>query len=495
MVPHPWQAEELLRLGGYLDPYDLSRQQVPTAENPMMLALPAANGSGKDLYLIAPFLVWLAISGIRNRGICTSSSFEQVKYQTEPGVLELIDRCHKVFGPIFKSVEFHHICHLTGSEIKLFATNEAKYAEGYHPWPGGKMALVMNEAKSIEEPIFMALTRCTGYSYWLEISSPGGKSGRFYRDAVGGIQHPGTCQLNKFYVRRVSAYDCPHIAKSHIDRQIADMPTWWIDSSINALFSDVDDSTIIPARYLDELARSTIKSDGDDIGIGLDSAAGVDENSLYVRQGNKIVFEYHFRQRDTTQTPLEIDRELTPWRHLQYTFNADDGGISHAIVDGLVRLGWRITRCNNQSPAVDKKRFLNLGIEMWYKLRKLIIRKELNHTFYNTATNIGDKHLYEQLITRKIDGQQSVQGRIKIEPKAAHKSRTGCSPDRADALVLTFWSYRSRYFDELANPPAAPRRSQFSSIADLSQRYGWEELTPPNKEPNGSRYTQQTSTI
>ena len=142
------------------------------------------------------------------------------------------------------------------------------------------------------------------------------------------------------------------------------MPSWWVDSSINALFSDVDDSTIIPTHFVEELGAHLPTINGNDIGIGLDTAAGVDENSLYVRQGNRVIHEYHFRQKDTTQTAESIDSELLPWKTGSYIFNADDGGVSHAITDNLVKLGWRINRCHNQSPATDKRRFLNLGIQM-----------------------------------------------------------------------------------------------------------------------------------
>ena len=86
MIPHAWQAEEMLRLGGFVDPYDLTTHVEFTKENPLLYCLPACNGSGKDQYVISSFLVWFAVCGLRNRGICTSSSFEQVKNQTEPGV-------------------------------------------------------------------------------------------------------------------------------------------------------------------------------------------------------------------------------------------------------------------------------------------------------------------------------------------------------------------------------------------------------------------------
>jgi hypothetical protein len=486
MAPHAWQCEELLRLGGYLNPYDRSVKYQPTVEDPYLLTLPAANGSGKDQYIIAAFAVWHAMKGLRNRCIITSSSHEQVKNQTEPHIAELCARVNKFFPGTFRSVQFHHTCLTTGSEIKMFATDDPKYAEGYHPWPGGEMAIIINEAKSVSEEIFNALTRCTGYSYWLEISSPAGRSGRLYRDACKAIEYPETLVLGKFYKRHISAFECSHIPRSHIERQIEEMPEWWVDSSIRALFSDAADDVIVPGHYITALALKLPEVVGSDIGIGLDLAGGVDENAVFVRKGNKVIFKYFFRQKDTDATADFLDRELTPWKDSNYTFNSDDGGISKAINDKLVKLGWRINRCNNQSPARDKSRYLNLGIEMWYKLRHLIIRKEIHETF-------DEPILHSQLTSRRLHGEESVQGKLRIEPKPKHKSRMGSSPDRADAFVLCFYSYRSNYFDKPATTQAN-RRPIFTSTEALEAYYSWGEGSDlPVKSPSiKQQFSQQT---
>lgn len=494
MVPHPWQAQELLRLGGYLNPFDLNTRIIPDEENRLLYGLPAANGSGKDQFIIAAFAVWFALCGLKNRCIITSSSRDQVKFQTEPGIKFLVERVNQTFGSKwFRSVEFHHVCLETGSEIKLFATDEPGRAEGYHPWPGGKMALIMNEAKSIPEDIYDALRRCTGYSYWLGISSPGGKSGTFYNNSILGVRHPAPCKLNQFFYRHISAYDCPHLSRADIADKIRDMPQWWVDSSINAEFSNVGDTVIIPDHFLRLLASNLPKPAGDDIGIGLDTAAGLDENSCYVRAGNRIIHEFHFRQKDTDWTADYINEQLAPWKHKDYTFNADDGGISKAISDKLTKLGWRITRRNNQSPAYNKREFLNLGIESWWKLRTLIVRKEIHLNILTPEGIVQPNHrqLYTQLTSRRYDGDESVQGKLKIEPKPVHKQRMRESPDRADALVLCFYSFRSNYF---AAEDTAAKRTPVVTMSEFRNKFGWEEipgLTNKHHATN-SRFTFQT---
>lgn len=431
-APHAWQREELLRFAGFRDP---SKPIITpyTPEDPLKMCLPAANGSGKDQFYIALSAVWDALTGCKNRSIITSSSEKQLKSQTQPHIIDLIERCNNVFGKIFEYIHFHIVCRLTGSEILLFITNEAGRAEGFHPWPGGHMNLYFNEAKTIEDSLWSAFARCTGYCRWLEISSPGPKVGHFYRTALSGIEHPALYKPGRFYVRYVSAYECPHIPIGHIEDQIREQTPEWVDSSINARFSNVGQQFLITSQHID---AATAVAQGTDIGISLDSAASVagDESSCYVRRGNKIIHHFHFRQADTTVTAVLVDTQLAQFKPLPYTFNADDGGLGHGIVDQLVKLGWRINRILNQSSAAGQPEFLNRGAAVWFHTRKLFISNSL-------APIPNDPILHRQLTTRLYE-QADTSGKIKLESKPTAKRRTRESPDRADAFVLCFYSYR-----------------------------------------------------
>lgn len=458
LVPHDWQKEELLRLGGYLDPSDLSKRAAIDEHNAFMLNLPAANGSGKDQYLIAPFAVWFALVGCRNRTIITSASHDQLKSQTAPSILYIIDAVNRLFPGTFRTVEFHYVCTLTASEIKLFATDEEGRAEGYHPWHGGRMAIIINEAKTVR--MFNALRRCTGYAYWLEISSPGPKSGDFYQSSLNAVCYPALPELNHYYHRRISAYDCPHIPKAHIERMREEMTPEWFQSSILAEFSEVGESIVVTSSMLLTTRAAQVERIGEDIGIGLDLAAGGDENSCYVRKGNRVIHEFHFRQRDTTITDQQIDTELAPWKQLDYAFNADDGGIGRAIIDNLAKRGWKITRRLNQSPAYNKREFLNLGAEMYFHLRRLIMRH---------AIILPNEPVFNKQIVSRYYGRQDTTGKFKLESKPDSRARNKFSPDRADAFVLCFFSYRPSVVAEVAPVQSgAPK-----SLAQFIEQLAW----------------------
>lgn len=436
LTPYKWQFEMLMMMAGYLTPGDFKTKYKISIEEPFKLVASCANGSGKDMILIAAFAVWYALTAPRNRVIITSASFEQLKSQTEVHIKELANRANKKFGPLFKFTQFHYVVPELGSEIKLFVTDESGRAEGWHPFVGGNMALIMNEAKTINEKIFDAISRCTGYSHWLEVSSPAGRSGHMYRMASNAIQYPNQAVLGKFYFRRVTAFECPHLPKSHIQAIVFDKgenhPL--VRSSIYAEFSDYDEPVVITNYAYEKCEKAKIPLEGNDIGIGLDLAGGGDEDVIFVRKGNKVIHFYAFCQRDTDLAVLTIDKQLSPWKDTDYIFRADNGGLGQAIIDKLVKFGWRIRRTNNQSPANNKREFLNLGAEMYFKIKRLIERCDII---------LPDIHkLKEQLTSRRFSGEASTQGKFALESKKEARLAGLSSPDRADAFVLCFASYK-----------------------------------------------------
>lgn len=87
----------------------------------------------------------------------------------------------------------------------------------------------------------------------------------------------------------------------------------------------------------------------------------------------------------------------------------------------------------NQSAAFNSKEFLNLGAEMWHHVRELFERRQI--------VPPSDLELLSQLTTRpaKFSGNQ---GRKLLISKILLRAQGIKSPDRADAFVLAFFSYR-----------------------------------------------------
>lgn len=412
---HAWQVEENMRIA----------QFPATTQKPLRYCLCAANGSGKDAMIIAANAIFFCLRYIRARVIITSSSGVQLTSQTESYIRNLAEKVNQKFGmPYFKINQRYIKCRFSGSEIRMFATDEAGKAEGYHPFPDAPepiLVMIVNEAKSVPEEIIQALKRCT-VSHWLYISSPGEPKGSFHYAFT-----------NWPHVKRVTSFDCPHKSLDVIeeDRKEFGEHSAIYRSKHLALFTSVDGECVMSEDSVNSCLATKIQSQHQDwpLSVGIDSAAGGDECVVCVTRGNTVVKEYWFREKDTTKSTDRIDAFLVEQRVPKDSLhiNADDGGVSKAITDGLSRKGWRINRILNQWAAFNKRDFGNRGAENWFKVARFIQLKlvDLSKLSEKTISQLKSRHY-----------RKGEKDRTYLKKKSEEKAEGFDSPDRADAYVL-----------------------------------------------------------
>lgn len=423
VTPHLWQIEvsEALCAKGYHD------------KNPLKYCLCANNGSGKDSFVLAPYAVWFIMCQVRARVIITTSSGTQLTNQTEPPIADLcraINEKHQ--EPIFKIRQRYIRCLKSGSEIRLFATDDPGKAEGYHPIePYRPFLKIANECKSIDEEIFKALNRCTGFSHYLMVSSPGESKGSFHHSWKMGQEGKSNWKS-----RTITVYDCPHanVEEMESDRLEFGENSAYFRSKWLALFTSIDSMVVINQeiviKCLDfcriHLYRNWPKR------VGMDLAAGGDECVVSIWQGNKRINQLAWRERDTTISSIKIDQFLTLngiSKESDY-LKADDGGVGRGIIDQLVRMGWiKIHRIMNQSPAKNKKAYGNKGAEMCFNFMRLIEEGLL-------MLPSDDDQFMHQLTSRHYKQAQGSNNRIFLRSKADEKAEGFKSPDRLDAAML-----------------------------------------------------------
>ena len=419
---YPWQVEILEDLG--------SINKKATGQHPHKFCLLANNGSGKDKFIIAPFAIWFTLTKIKSRVIITTASGSQLTSQTEPYISDLCSKVNSFFGQEVYRIRQRYIkCLLTGSEIRMFATDEAGKAEGYHPMEyNSEMAIIVNEGKSVSEDIHRALRRCTGYNYWLEISSTGEPTGFLYRAA--------TTWPN---VKRITSYECPHISEEdrEEDKSSDGEHSHFFRSKHLSLFTSVGGQVIIPLELVNSLFdffnENNIKfTESWSTRIGIDLAAGGAETVLCFTKGNRCIKEEYFREQDTTICADRIEQFLIsaqiPKDHPH--IYADDGGVGRAIIDMLVRRGWHINRIMNQWQALgNKKLYGNRGAENWYRCKRIVEEKyfDIRTLSQKTIDQLSTRH-YKQTLTG---------GKIYLESKKEAIANGRPSPDRADAFILS----------------------------------------------------------
>ena len=122
--------------------------------------------------------------------------------------------------------------------------------------------------------------------------------------------------------------------------------------------------------------------------------------------------------------------------------NIDAGGIGSGVVDQARVLSLDVSECLFGNPARAPERFLNFRAEEFWALRERF--RDSYRASMDEAVTPGivleepDEHLAEELAA--IRWSEDARGRIMLEPKDETKKRLpgGRSPDRADAMMLTF---------------------------------------------------------
>lgn len=446
---HPWQIQFMV---DFADPRH-------SKESPFQAAVQACNSSGKDKYIIAACAVWLCM---RYSGVecpITSSSGNQLDNQTGAHIDRLCNKANAVFGKLWKVnyryYEFQHTGSMgepIPSTLKLFATDEAGKAEGYHPTEAGKrMAIFTSETKSIPEQITSALERCIGFTHRVDASSPGLPAGYFYDTCISGIPRSDITDIKELSSTQVikyhiTAYDCPHITHSEIERFASKLPggksNVVFKSGIMAEFGTTDEMVVIPATFVWRAIKSKTVWISETFNTGgLDLSDGGAETVLCVRNGNKHIATEAFKFEDTSDTIdyLEEKFKFYDLNHQDARVNADCCGLGKPMIDALRRRGWKNMRyVDSRHKASETWTYINLGTELFFHLRKLMENDEI--------ILMNDKLMITQLSTRyyKINTKNIHALLTKLE----QRSRGYPSPDRADALNLCFWDYKSTYVEQ-----------------------------------------------
>ncbi len=443
------------------------------------LCIVAANGSGKSQFVLAPCIVWFAMSFDMALAYVTSASAHQLDTQTERYIDYLIDcvnaahRGELGFDP-WERVKRKKRFLPTDGIVDLIATDEGGKAEGKHPRrPNAEFCIFVDEGKSITQEIYGALERCNGSTRKLSVSSPGGTSGEFYVIAT-------TPEVG-WWVRKVTYKDCPHIREEEVQAAITKygLHDPLVRSMYFAEFS-ADDASIVLSKYLIDTCRKYYagkKLDGYNR-MGLDLSGGGDEAVASIWDGNFMVAQYTYRLSQTHILVGEILGLTEKYNISDHHVWADDGGIGKGILGNFADRGHEFNRVNFGSKAYDTTRYLNRGTELWFNFKMYVEHNYIG--FYN------DSQLFSQLSNRYFKISQGT-GKLMLEPKQEAKKKGRPSPDRADACVL---AWADRVFDVEVVKPRIVERSDLvvdqSSLVSFYDKitYGVIKLGKEEKTPS-----------
>ncbi len=373
------------------------------------------NGAGKSERIVASLALWWISVHPQGMVVITTKDSKQLDNQIWPA----IER-HKGKFSCYDFIE-RMVRNGTGGFIIGFTTDDPGRAEGWHKINDftGPLLVIGDEAKSIADSIHMALDRCT-YNAKLLTSSPGLTEGLFYRSQ--------TEPSMGFQTMKVGLVDCPHIPASRI-KNIIDTygpDHWFTRSTLHAEFTDADSETlfVIPKHVVRNLMDSPPPYVHGGKRAWCDFAAGRDENTFTLKEGNKIS-QVCWRDADPMRAvarfvSLFVENDLTPAE-----IGGDAGGMGLVYLSRFRELNWPIQGFNNESAAIDPVKFPSIAAEVWYNGAEKLARGDVIIP--------KDDILFAQLTSRRATPTSD--GLLDIESKREMKKRNAGSPDRAEGVL------------------------------------------------------------
>jgi phage terminase large subunit len=170
------------------------------------------------------------------------------------------------------------------------------------------------------------------------------------------------------------------------------------------------------------MSRTAEETDPDEIGVDV-ARFGKDKTEMYRRKGFKTIAHKEFAKKDI---PFVTD---AAWdfagRSSEIPIKVDDTGVGGGVTDGLKRLGANVIPVNFGGVPKDKSKYDTAADEMWFEFP------------VDEASIPDDPDLMMELSGRLYEYDK--RGRRKVESKEQFKKRFGRSPDKADALLLTYY--------------------------------------------------------
>lgn len=157
--------------------------------------------------------------------------------------------------------------------------------------------------------------------------------------------------------------------------------------------------------------------------IGADIARfGDDKTEMYRRKGMKVIAHKEMKKADTKEVAFTIWNFAD--RNPEIPIKVDVG-YNPGVVDELSYLGAYVIPVNFGGTPLNPDKYPNVASEMWFDFP------------IEEADIPNDQELMIQLSTRWYGYDKK--GRRQVESKDEYKKRQKSSPDKADALLLTFY--------------------------------------------------------
>jgi hypothetical protein len=428
--PEEWQADilEAIRLG------------LLTPNQAIQIARASGHGIGKSA-LVAWIILWAFTTAPDTRGVITANTENQLKTKTWA---ELGRWFNLFIGRESFQLTATALLSRDPSRERTWRIDQVPWSEknpqafaGLHN-KGRRLLLVFDEASEIPDVIWEtaegALTDSDTEILWLVFGNPTRSTGRFH-DCFDKGRHGKYWDSAQIDARTVNA----NITNRALhDRWIE---AYGIDSDfcrirILGQFPRMGEMEFIAAADIDAaMAREVDPNPTDPLALGVDVARyGANESVLWLRKGRdaKTIPPQSYRGLNTVELAAKVSQAFFTF-HVDGIF-VDGGGVGGGVVDNIREM--QLYCFDVQFGGADDvgggptgtpgEAYANKRAAMWGALRAWLRHGALPY----------DPDLKAQLLAPKYG--LNAKGKIQLETKEDMMRRGVPSPDKADALALTF---------------------------------------------------------
>lgn len=452
--PEPWQARLL---------HDVSQHAIENQYRKVLgfdykvfrSAVASGHGVGKSA-LVSWLIYWLMSTRMDCRGVVTANTANQLATKTWPELGKWHSMALNKHWFTWSSASFFYADYPEDKQKNYKVDALTVSVENTEAWAGlhnetSAVFVVFDEASGIERPLWEVAEGAftDGEPFFFVFGNPTKPDGPF-----------ADCFLNDpdghWRKEHVDSREVSHTNKAHIAdllrrngedsdfariRVLGKFPTKAYDGFISA---DVVTTA---------MQRELHPDYGAALVMAIDVARyGDDETVFAFRQGNDArSIPWVTRRGLDNVSVAHIAVEL----HGKYKPDAiviESVGPGVGVIDVLRSWGFKVLEIHPASPSSNRTAWLNIRAELWVRGRDWLTNAG--------CINPHDGALFKQLTTMRYIMHGSAEAQLKMEAKADLKSRGEESPDRADALMLTFAYKLARRDNSRTSRPAVAVRAK-----------------------------------
>lgn len=414
---------------------------IPTAQQRAVLeslssqkkvSVRAGHGVGKSA-LASWSIYWFLLTRPESKVICTAPTFHQL-HDVLWAEAAKWRRKSELITQLFEWKQRRIECVL-GPEDWWAAARTADKAEGLQGRHAGNFMLIVDEASGLDDEIFEATQGMltSKNSYVLMLSNPTRNQGYFY-DTFMNIKLQAT-----WATHTLSCYDSIDdegglVSKTYIE-DVANR--YGEDSNVFRVrvlgeFPFDDKDSLIPHSWVMDATKREVTVRDEPLILGVDVGAGGDLSAIVPRKGAKVYDPITLNSKDTMEVVGWVNKV---YKELDaYAICIDPIGIGKGGYDRLAELGIKNVFPVDVRRKSYKEGTKRLRDELWWTLREQFERGNIS------IPNDEDLIMELSSIKYKVESDSTIKIQSKTDMRRKHSAGgIGHSPDRADALSLTYY--------------------------------------------------------